>query len=268
MKKQLFTVLVILLSCVMMNAQEFKKGDKVASVEGNLGFFDRGEKLKLGYGGKLAFEYGVADGLFGGKGAIGIGLVASDLYGGKYEGANTCTYNYTYVTTTYAKMSMSGSSRSYIDSKTQTKNREGKGAAKCDVNSNDATLMATVSLHYQLIDKLDTYFMVGGGATVRSHSFGNYHDAVNMEKVDHYRKSPTVGNYDGPVVSYYYDDFAHAKWEGAETKVYPAICASLGARYYFNDNWAATVEVGLNTLTIKKEINTYTLCSLGASYKF
>ena len=266
-KIKLFSFIVLVFA-LTTHAQTFKKGDKVVSLDGSLGLFDVGNEMKLGYGGRVAFEYGIADGLFGGKGAIGIGLVGADLYGGKSEGANTCTYDYTYESITYSREQSSSSARYTIVSRKGTHHREGNGASECDVKRNDATLMATVSLHFQFVDKLDTYLMVGGGATYRNYFFSNYHNSVGMEKVDHFRPSPTVGNYDGPVVSYSYDDFAHAKWEGADSKFYPAVCASIGARYYFTKNWAANVEVGLNTLTIKKEINAYTIGSIGACYRF
>lgn len=268
MKIKTFTLIALLASFSLSQAQTFQKGDKVLTAAGNIGMFNTPDDMKLGYGGKISFEYGVADGLFGGKGAIGVGITATDLYGGTYEGVNVGSYNYSYTSTTYDRMKWSNSARYYIDTKTTTHKREGKGSAKCDVNRNDATLLATASLHYQFASKLDTYLTVGAGATFFKCFYSNYHDAKGMEKVDHTRKKPTVSDYNGPVVSYAYDDFAHAKWEGAGSKFYPAITASLGARYYITNHWAVSAEVGLNAFTIKKNINAMTLGSIGASYKF
>ena len=268
MKIRTFTFFALLASFVLAPAQTFQKGDKVITAAGNIGMFDTPDDMKLGYGGKISFEYGVADGLFGGKGSIGIGITATDLYGGTYEGVNIGSYNYNYTSVTYSRMKTPGSSRYYIEEMTGTHHREGEGSAKCDVNRNDATLLATVSLHYQFMDKLDTYFSVGGGATYVKRFFSNYHNAIGMSKEDHIRQKPSVSNYDGPVVSYAYDDFAHAKWQGGGSKVYPAINASVGARYYITNHWAVSAEVGLNAFTIKKNINAMTLGSIGACYKF
>lgn len=265
---KLFLVAMSFISSGTMSAQTFEKGSVVLSAQGIGGLMDTPDDYKLGYGGRLSVEFGIADNLFNGKGAIGIGLVASDLYGGTYESLNSGEYNYQYTITTYIKEKSSKSSREVIRSSTHQERRHSTGAAECDVNRNDATLMATISLHAEFAEHLDTYLMVGGGATYCTRSFSNYRNAVNLKSVDHIEKKPSVSNYTGPVISYSFNDFNHVKWAGFDPKFYPAAMGIIGARYYFTDHLALNAELGMSTFTIKKNLNAMTLGGVGVSFKF
>ena len=65
-----------------------------------------------------------------------------------------------------------------------------------------------------------------------------------------------------------YNDYNHVKWLGFDPKFYPAAMALIGARYFLSDHFALGLEAGLNTFTIKKNLNAMTVGSLGLSYKF
>jgi len=251
-----------------MSAQTFEKGSVVLSAQGIGGLMDTPDDYKLGYGGRLSVEFGIAENLFNGKGAIGIGLVASDLYGGTYASLNTGEYNYTYTITTYNKEKGAITGRQVINTYHHDERRHNTGAAECDVNRNDATLMATVSLHIEFVERLDTYFQIGGGATYCTRSFSNYRNAVNIEAVDHYVPKPSVTSFTGPVISFAYNDFNHVKWAGFDPKFYPAAMGVIGARYYFTNHLAVNAELGMSTFTIKKNLNAMTLGGVGVSFKF
>ena len=245
-----------------MKAQTFEKGSVVVSAQGIGGIMDTPDDNKLGYGGRLSVEFSVADNLFNGKGSFGIGLVASDLYGGTYESMNVGSYDYQYTVTTYVKRN------SMIETSHDQMKRKNKGTAECDVNRNDATLMATLALHIEFAEHLDTYLMLGGGATYCTRSFSNYRNTFNFERVDHIESKPSVNGYKVPVLSYSYDDFKHVKWEGFDPKFFPAAMGVIGARYYFTDHFAVNAEAGLSTFTIKKNLNAMTFGGVGVSFKF
>ncbi len=271
-KSLLIGVVVLLMlaasSFSASSAETFGKGSVVINLQGNIGFMDTPDDNKLAYGGRLSFEFGLAD-IIEDKGSLGLVLVASDLYGGTYESLNAGKYNYSYTSTTYYK-EQGGvfGQRSVISSSTTVHNRKGDCAAECDVTRNDATLMAGISFHYEFANHLDTYMMIGGGATYCTRSFSNYYNEINLSVVDHRRDKPNVNNYDGPVISYYYNDYNHVKWLGFDPKFYPAAMALIGARYFLSDHFALGLEAGLNTFTIKKNLNAMTVGSLGLSYKF
>jgi hypothetical protein len=253
---------------VANGAETFGRGSVVINMQGNVGIMDTPDDYKLGYGGRLSFEFGVAN-LFGEKGALGLAIVASDLYGGTFESMNAGSYNYSYTSTTYTREKGGVMGQRYvIISTTSSHKRKGDCVAECDVTRNDATLMAGISMHYEFADHLDTYMMIGGGATYCTRSFSNYHNEVNLEIVDHIRDKPHVDDYHGIEISYYYNDYKHVKWKGFDPKFYPAAMALIGTRYYFCDHFAVNVEAGVNTFTIKKNINAMTLGSVGFSYKF
>ena len=267
MKKIVLMTLVLAIGICTKAQEGFQKGDAMIGASGNLGFFEVGNDKKMGFGGKLSFEYGIVDGLFGGRGSIGIGLQACDLYGGEYETTLSGKYDYTYTSYTWIKERNSNNARDHIREFTQEIRRKGDAAADCDVKRNDLSVLATINLHYLLSNKMEAYLLIGGGVSHCSWHFSNIHNTVGLDFVDHKREKPSVTNYTAPVYSYYYNDLDHVVWSDWDSKIYPAISSSLGLRYYITDRWSVNAEFGISPMTLKKHINAYTVGSVGIGFK-
>lgn len=99
---------------------------------------------------------------------------------------------------------------------------------------NTFTVTAIGSFHYEFIDKLDTYVTIGlgGGAYTETYKVNYNNDAEELGLKD-YKDSVTNGCFG---------------W-----------VSSLGARYYFNNNWAANAELGWTGAGY---------FAIGATYKF
>lgn len=96
------------------------------------------------------------------------------------------------------------------------------------------TLAAIGSFHYEFIDKLDTYVTLGLGFGI----------GIHKSKID----------YTDPELEEYWGDRKDSSSNG-----YFGWISSLGARYYFTNQWAANVEFGWTGAGY---------FTIGATYKF
>ena len=102
------------------------------------------------------------------------------------------------------------------------------------------TVTVNASFHYEFIDKLDTYVTLGLGGGVDA-AKGKY--KWNSEVKEEFKEEGTVA----PKIS-----------TSASQGIFGWV-SSLGARYYFTNNWAANVELGWTGAGY---------ITLGATYKF
>lgn len=180
MKKILLICVCVLANLAFISAQNtFAKGDKVVNVGIGLGSTLH---TGSGYSTKIppitgSFEMCIIDELFDSKSSLGVGGYVG--YGSseyKYSIGNTSEFKYKYT---------------------------------------DFIIGVRGALHYQLVDKLDTYAGLALGYDIVSGS--------------------TSGAYDGYSASASGIDFG----------------AFLGARYYFTDNFAAMAELGYDIAIFK-----------------
>lgn len=261
MKKNLL-FLICLLFCSSI-AQALDKGDNVVSLGLGAGIIvsPDGKESKMDYHGKLAFEHGIADGLFGGKFSLGIGVSAINSITEKAEGTVIGTYDYSYHWVKYERNKYG--SNKYLES--GDKQRTGQGTADADSYRDDVSLMLQLSLHYNVSDKLDTYLSIGGGGCAIIPVFANIHNEKGFAKMDHDEYDARLGW----GMQYSFNDLDHVKWDGGDTKFAPSASAFIGARYYFSSHWAAQIEAGLVGMNIKKSFgHVYNLGSIGVCYKF
>lgn len=102
------------------------------------------------------------------------------------------------------------------------------------------TVTVNASFHYEFIDKLDTYVTLGLGGGVDA-AKGKY--KWSSEAKEEFEKKGMVA----PKIS-----------DSASRGIFGWV-SSLGARYYFTENWAANVELGWTGAGY---------ITLGATYKF
>lgn len=263
----------ILMSAMVLSAsasfgQTFQSGDKVASLGVGVGVVKNipNPDQSATFTQKLSMEWCVKDGLFE-KGSIGIGFAINNGYGGAYETEIAGKYDYSYTVEKYKHYKNDRNRWVTELYDVDVVKRKGYGTADADLNRNDLTAMFTASFHYQFLDKLDTYFTLGVGVTTIFHLTGNIHNENEFEsKSDTPNFTNNKTDYD---FKYSFNDLDHVKWQGLGTILRPAMAVHVGARYYFTENWAANMEVGLLNATFSDKYGSgYNVFSVGASYKF
>lgn len=184
----------------------FTEGDMLASFSVGMGSVKkRGEMMdetKNVFTQQLSLDYCFEDDVMGGS-ALGVGLMVNNAVGGKYE---------------------------FSDQSTHQRYRR-----------NDLSVLATLSLHHQFVDRLDTYAKAGLGVGVlNDHAW-----------VSDLQPVPGFG-------------------ENSIHRVNGAFAAAflIGARYYVADYWGAFVEIGLPTGSFNKDFgSSVSLLNVGVSYK-
>lgn len=107
--------------------------------------------------------------------------------------------------------------------------------AKYKDSYDNITVAAIGSFHYEFIDKLDTYVTLGLGFGI----------GIHKSKVD----------YTDPD----FEEWMGGDYKNSSSNGYFGWISSLGARWYFNKNWAANVELGWTGAGY---------FAVGATYKF
>lgn len=270
MKKSILLLSAAML-CLSANAKEFGKGDVVVDLGVGTGFMHgteselikgelQSDKVnKMTYNQRLGFEFGVLD--FSDKSSLGIGFNINNAISSKFNSRASGSYNYAYTVTTYEH----GRRGWQISSRDETY-RSGTGSSNAKNQYIDLNVMAKVAYHHQFLDKLDTYVAVGFGVA-RVHK--NISDFTDKEGFFHV-KNPLDRNASTyyPQFVYEFNDLDHVKWEnGTNSGRFVAGCY-LGARYYLSKNWGINLDLGLTSISFAPGANDYSLCVIGASYKF
>ncbi len=280
--KPLIALAIALLATITCFSQEVKKGDVILSAGANIGFspncseysYDSEGTLKgvankshIAYGGKLAFEYIVADGLCNDKVSVGIGAASNYMTHQEQSDAPiTGQYKYHYIMYIYTYDPNAGTRRTPTS---QEIKREGMGSAQADHVRHDINLMLTGSLHYAFTPKFDTYLTLGIGAVMRMTSIKNLHNEKGFSAMWSEGSFEQTKKERQTTFKYNYRDLDYVKWDDEPKNEYKAAVAlSIGARYFFNQHWGAQAEVGLTTWNIYKKRGAFSLGSIGACYKF
>lgn len=269
MKKLTLTAIAAIAAVSGAFAQEVKEGDRLVDL--GIGVGDASGAM---FTQRLGMEWIVKDNVINDMFSLGVGFQINNGVGAKYDFYNVGAYDYTYKITIQKKAPRYPASYEYHDG-----HRSGYGAAKCDITREDLSIMPTVSLHGKFVEKLDVYATFGLGLGLMNSIKGDYKEVDYMPGVgevsggfskQNYKRVSEVGN-ETWTTTWSYDDFAHAKWKVKEpgTKAVFSTAFFVGARYFFNDNWAVNAQLGLLTANVNKNLgNSYNVFSVGATYKF
>ena len=280
--KPLTAIAIAFLAVFTSFAQEVKKGDLILSAGANIGFSpncakytydsegtlkDMVNKSQIAYGGKLAVEYIVADGLCNDKVSVGIGAASNYLtHQALSDAPMVGQYKYTYTMYIFTYDPNAGSRRTPTS---QECKREGMGSAQADYVCHDINLMLTGNLHYAFTPKFDTYLTIGAGAVMRMTSIKNMHNEKGFSAKWSEGSFEQTKKEHQTTFKYNYRDLDHVTWDDEVKNEYkPAVALSFGARYFFNQHWGAQAEVGLTTWNLYKKRGGFSLGSIGACYKF
>lgn len=279
MSKSFFVLIALLCSVsnFVVNAQSFKKGDKVVDLGVGVGLADvvkvTGSGLSLTteagsamtFTQKLSFEYGAFQ--FG-KSTIGVGVTLSNAYGLGFESVSVGTYDYDYTITHYHKETGGPSFRPHTywtPYHWTTMHRQGAATVKSKNHIDDISALLKASYHIELSKGLDTYATFGLGISYYKYMITPAEDG-DLES----GHNDLNNNYNGTIqLVYSYNDADHIKWtDGSSDHVRLAMALCVGARYYINSSFGIYGEFGLTSGSFKKDLNVYNLLSVGASYKF
>lgn len=275
MKKLLLTFPLLSIALIG-SAQAFKNGDKIvelgigvgaAQVENsqyiieNLNQYSISSKdqTKATFTQHIGMEFGVYD--INDNSSIGVGFTINNSYGAKHNQIVTGTYNYNYLITTFTP----GERNSWWPTGTETIERSGTGTSQAHVDIEDVNVMAKVAYHYTFIDKLDTYVALGFGVSSYRRLYSGFKYETGFSKDSHLLDRTSSE----PVqLEYKYNDLDHVKWEGGDAKGRFVLGAYVGARYWISDSWGVHLNLGLTSLSFKKNNNNFNILEIGASYSF
>lgn len=231
---------------------------------------------------RLAAEWIVKDNifnLFGKDFSLGVGFQIDNAVGFGYTGLVDGKYDYYYTTYITKHKKDNGHGRPITTTETYRTQRKGAGLAYTDVTRDNISLMPTVSLHGKFIDRFDFYATFGLGLGVMTNTLSNYEPAEvyipgvgmvsGLEKADYYKESQ-VGS-ETWETRYSFNDADHCEWNKKPYKTKATFACSfyVGARYFFNDNWAVNAQFGLVSANVNKSYgNSYNILSVGATYSF
>lgn len=272
MKKSILLLSAAML-CLSANAKEFGKGDVVVDLGVGTGFMHgteselikgelQSDKVnKMTYNQRLGFEFGVLD--FSDKSSLGIGFNINNAISSKFNSRASGTYNYTYTRQNYHYVTNHNRGRWEMYQSDEV-TRSGSGSANAKNQFIDLNVMAKVAYHHQFLDKLDTYVAVGFGVARVHRNISDFTDKEGFHEGTSTLEEAT-GNYQ---FVYSFNDLDHVKWENGTNSGRLVAGCYLGARYYLSKNWGINLDLGLTSISFAPGANDYSLCVIGASYKF
>lgn len=208
---------------------------------------------------KLGFEVGVYD--FSEVSSLGFGVNINNSCAASYNSVVMGSYDYTYTSTTRRKANRNR----WETYETLGHHRQGTGIASAKSSIDELNVMFKLAYHHKLVDNLDTYIAAGFGVASSMTSYSDYTDTKGFTEMS----KPFDPDYSGShQINYYYNDLDHVVWQNSAAAAKFAIAAYIGARYYFGEHWGATMELGINSLSLKKEANNFSILNLGVCYKF
>ena len=266
--KKVIILLVSLFTLISANAQSFRKGNMVIDLGVGFGManvvdtkltssqeIEEKKYLKEAITQKLSFEVGVAN--LTKKSSLGFGVSFNNSYGASHREIATGTYNYMYTVTTATL-----NSHNRWDYRRTTQTRSGSGQANSTAKVEEFNVMAKLAYHYSFSQRFDTYVGIGFGVSSYKALYSKFTNETGFS-----RANVNSGG-SSQQVSYSYDDLDHVKWEGASPSARFAVGAYIGTRYYFSKHWGINMEAGLVPLSLKKDLNNYSILSVGVSCKF
>lgn len=256
------------------SAQIFQKGDIVVDLGIGVGAAQVTEtkytsndikiddKSKATFTQKLGFEFGVMN--LSDNSSIGVGVNFNNSCGASHQSIISGNYDYSYSVLEYRKgSSQFGNKWDLID--VREENRKGSGSAQATTRIEDFNIMVKVAYHRQFIDNLDTYAAFGFGISSYRNLYSGYSHYEGFSQTDKSFDSSYSNTYQ---LCYTYNDKAHVKWNKGGASARFVMAAYVGARYYLTENWGINAQLGLTSLSFKKDANNFSIFDIGVSYKF
>ena len=214
------------------------------------------------FGQHFGMEWGIVDGWLDNRASLGVGFSIDNVACGNYVEFMYGTYDYYYPI--YGKNLADGDRHNSWE-QVNKGHREGVGSTWATVSQDNLAFMANCSFHYQFIDKLDTYFTLGFGFAVNFRSY-DYWGTEGFEEKSYESTSDTKHPR-----KWSYNDYDHVVWNknGSNgTGASFAMTSTVGARYYFTDNWAAKAELGMIGGAFPTWGPGLSVLTLGVTYRF
>lgn len=272
------TALTLALSSVSLiaSAQAFQNGDKIIELgigigaaqvnnshyvynKSNTPEIQSSDQTKATFTQMLGMEFGVLD--FNSHSSLGVGFTINNSWGGSHHQIISGSYNYKYMVTTYGK----NNRNVWMPEGSESKDRVGTGTAQAHTEIEDFNVMAKVAYHYSFSDKWDTYVAVGFGVSSYKRLYGSYSDESGFASIN----ETLDRDYNGiKQLVYSFNDLDHVKWNGGSSQGRFVLGAYLGARYWINNNWGVHANIGITSLSFKKDYNNFNILEVGASYSF
>ena len=277
MKKLLFSVLASFVAIAAsaelpdISKSVFEKGDRLVNFSIGVGsmsapslvfvpgvgnnYVNFGSNSSATFDQHFGMEWCVFDGWIDNRASLGFGFSVDNSAFGKFQEYMVGEYNYRYALMTYSTIG-GGNRKGW--SVSEYKQREGYGTTFAHVKQDNLAFLATCSFHFQFIDKLDTYAILGFGFAVNFRSY-DYYNAQGFEQKD----------FSGEYLRFSYNDYDHVNWitGSGGTGASFAMSSLVGARYYFQDNLAAKIELGMIGGAITGYGNSAGIFSIGVTYK-
>lgn len=260
--------IVIAATSVCGAAQQLSTGDIMVDAGLGAGCITA-SKTKATFTQRIGVEYIVMDNLeiFGQRFAIGAGFAVTNGYASMGRGEVAGIFDYDYAMTRTGFITDNSGVRQNINETTMV-NRSGIGTAVTTFKRDDLTFMPQATLHYTPIDGVDTYLTVGIGVGMLNSYTGGKNGYEGFGTDTYYKNEITSTS--NTTTVYAYNDADHADWSfDKATEATFAMAVYAGMRYWFTQNIAANVQVGMISGALKKSWgNSYDLFSIGATYRF
>lgn len=276
--KKLLIATAAALACTPAFAETFQKGDMVVDLSIGVGAaqvtnteYTKDNKIniddkqsKATFTQKLGFEVGICN--LSEKSAIGFGVNINNSTGATHNSIVSGSYDYSYKFEMYKKnSSVTGRRKGWELTQTDMIKRQGSGTAQAKTKIEDINVMVKFAYHHQFIKQLDTYCALGFGISAYTENYGDYSHETGFSKVDNSFEENYPSSYQGV---YKYNDLEHVDWQGSAASARFVLGAYVGARYYFTKNLGVNAQIGLNSLSFKKDLNNFNIFDVGISYKF
>lgn len=257
-------------------SQSFRKGDIVVDLGVGIGVaevtdtrYTSGSKSELKTEDKMGVTFtqqlGVEIGVhnFNEKSSLGFGVNINNSWGGVHQSIATGTYDYTYTIHEYKRTT--GTFSKWQSNGYSTVERHGSGTAQARTSLEELNVMFKLAYHYEPVKNLDLYGALGFGISSYRELYGNYTNKSGFSNNSHKLDESSKLYYQSV---YSFNDLEHVVWQNSTPSARFVLGAFVGARYYFNNHWGVYGQLGLPSLSFKKDLNNYSLFGCGVSYKF
>ena len=272
--KKIILLSALALTAASVNGQIIRKGDMVVDLGIGVGTAQvayseyqtiNGQEQIVGdkahkatFTQRLGFEVGVFD--LSDESSIGFGVSLNNSCGAFHNSIINGSYNYSYPIYDYIKENNRWKPNGVLEG-----NRNGTGSAQARTTIEDFNVMFRVAYHREFIDNLDAYCAVGFGVSTFRDIYSDYSHKQGINSVN----KTFDPDYNGMTqLCYTYDDNDHIQWQNSSASGRFVIAAYIGARYFLTENWGINAQLGLTSLSFKKDANNYSIFDIGASYRF
>lgn len=263
-------------SAVPVFSQTFRKGDIVVDLGVGIGVAEvtdtrytsnsksevkTDDKMGVTFTQQLGVEIGVFN--FNEKSSLGFGVNVNNSWGATHQSIVTGNYDYTYTIHEYRRST--GTFSRWQSAGYSTGERRGSGTAQARTCLDELNIMFKLAYHYEAIKNLDLYGALGFGISSYRELYSDYTNKSGFSNLSNKLDESSKLNYQAV---YSFNDLDHVVWQNSVPSARFVLGAYVGMRYYFNDHWGVYGQVGLPSLSFKKDLNNYSIFNCGVSYKF